>query len=523
MRRGVPLLGIALLVAASAAAAAHGAGSTGTTTTSTTTTGSTTTGAMTTTPAPTYAPLRSAPLPTTCVGGGVAAISEHGRARAAVAPTSDLGPSDYPQVQPLVAFDSAAVGGSRCRNGTVTLSNVSLLDGVVTASSVQATDGKGTVSGLEVDGASVTVSQGEAIPLGSWGVVLIGTTMGRLSAPLALHFVRAHDSLPAGTEILVGFSAVRQPVAKPAAKPKTAAARPSQTVHRVAKHRHRRKHRPHVPQPLKWTPRLGIAAARYVFPVDGGASWGDTYGANRNDIYDGWHHGDDLFAPLGTPVVAVATGKLSLVGWNSLGGWRIWLTDAKGNSFYYAHLSGYSRWSLRHRNVRAGEVIGFLGRTGDAFTTTPHLHFEIHPHQLLRLGYDGAVDPSSYLKTWRMEKVPASQIPAPARLRAPKGTPAQEAAVVWNQLLAARHLLPNGEPQVAFAGAVRRPFPSAREPSLSRPDRRRRVAAIRVASEAAPEPPAGPLPMILLGLTLVASVLGALVSAHRRRRRAPLH
>jgi murein DD-endopeptidase MepM/ murein hydrolase activator NlpD len=519
MRRGVPLLGIALLVAAVAAAAAHGAGIIGTTTTSTTTTGSTTTGATTTTSAPSYAPLRSAPLPTTCVGGGVAAISERGRLAAAVAPGADLGASDYPRAQPLLAFDSAAIGGSRCRNGTVTLSNVSLLDGVVTASSVQATDGKGTVSGLEIDGASVTVSPGQAIPLGRWGVVLIGTTMGRLSAPLALHFLRAHDSFPAGTEILVGFSAVRQPVARQVVHPKRADVRPSRTVHRIAKHRHRRKHRPHVPQPLKWTPRLGIAAASYVFPVDGGASWGDTYGANRSDIYDGWHHGDDLFAPLGTPVVAVATGKLSLVGWDSLGGWRIWLTDAKGNSFYYAHLSGYSRWILTHRNVRAGEVIGFLGRTGDAFTTTPHLHFEIHPHQLLRLGYDGAVDPTSYLKTWRVENVAASKIPAPARLRAPKGTPAQEAAVVWNQLLVARHLLRNGEPQVAFASAVRRPFPSGEQPA----DHSRRIAAIRVAAEAAPEPPAGPWPTILLGLTLVTSVLGALVSANRRRRRAPLH
>ena len=168
-------------------------------------------------------------------------------------------------------------------------------------------------------------------------------------------------------------------------------------------------------QPLVAVPGLGYKPKHYVFPVDGGASYVDTYGADRSDIYDGWHHGNDLFAPLGTPVVAVARGTLSLVGWNELGGWRLWLTDKKGNSFYYAHLAGYARWILTHHHVRAGQVVGFLGRTGDAFTTTPHLHFEIHPHQpaFVKLGYDGAVDPTTYLQKWQIENVPADEIPQP--------------------------------------------------------------------------------------------------------------
>ena len=152
--------------------------------------------------------------------------------------------------------------------------------------------------------------------------------------------------------------------------------------------------------------------------------------------------------------MAVANGKLSLVGWNRLGGWRLWLTDGDGNSFYYAHLAGYSRWVLKHPNVRAGQVVGFLGRTGDAFTTTPHLHFEIHPHQLLNLGYDGAVDPTAYLEKWRIVTVPKNEMPNPAKLKAPVGTPAQEAAVVWHELLVARHLLP-----VVSNTALNRPFP----------------------------------------------------------------
>jgi len=45
-------------------------------------------------------------------------------------------------------------------------------------------------------------------------------------------------------------------------------------------------------------------------------------------------------------------------------------------------------------------VIGFVGTTGDAVGTPPHLHFEIHPRELLWMGYDGAIDPYPYLMAW---------------------------------------------------------------------------------------------------------------------------
>ena len=51
--------------------------------------------------------------------------------------------------------------------------------------------------------------------------------------------------------------------------------------------------------------------------------------------------------------------------------------------------------------MKAGAVIAFMGTTGDAFGTFPHLHFEVHPVSLLFLGYDGAVNPTSYLGSWR--------------------------------------------------------------------------------------------------------------------------
>ena len=55
-----------------------------------------------------------------------------------------------------------------------------------------------------------------------------------------------------------------------------------------------------------------------------------------------WHHGDDIFAALGAPVVAVANGTINRVGWHKRGGWRLWVRDAAADQFYYAHLSGYA-------------------------------------------------------------------------------------------------------------------------------------------------------------------------------------
>ena len=136
-----------------------------------------------------------------------------------------------------------------------------------------------------------------------------------------------------------------------------------------------------------------------------------------------WHHGNDIFAPEGTPVLAVADGTLSKVGINALGGNRLWLTDRRGNSFYYAHLSAFAPSAVDGAQVRAGQVVGFVGHTGDAETTPPHLHFEVHP------GDGDSVDPYPYLIAWqRKTQVPqafqAATVavgPGPGRRRHPGG------------------------------------------------------------------------------------------------------
>ena len=149
------------------------------------------------------------------------------------------------------------------------------------------------------------------------------------------------------------------------------------------------------------TPALGGVAHARVFPVYGAAYPADNFGAGRSDAPGNWHHGDDVFAAAGTPVLACADGVVFSVGWNSVGGWRLWLVDGEGNEFYYAHLSGYSEFAVDGAVVHAGDVLGYVGSTGDAEGTPPHLHFEVHPVALLPLGYDGAVDPARYLRRWR--------------------------------------------------------------------------------------------------------------------------
>jgi hypothetical protein len=201
--------------------------------------------------------------------------------------------------------------------------------------------------------------------------------------------------------------------------------------------------------PLALQPEL--KAGPYTFPVAGNVTFGDSFGGPRSDVIGGWHHGDDIFAPIGQPVVAVADGTVYSVGWEHLGGWRLWLKDHQGNRFYYAHLSGYTKLGQNRTKVRAGDVIGFIGHTGDAFTTPWHLHFEIHPASLLRLRYDGAVNPTAYLESWRRVLHPRLLPPAP--LPAGASEHGQGAVSDYRRLLALRPRPAAAHPAAAPAAA----------------------------------------------------------------------
>jgi peptidoglycan hydrolase CwlO-like protein len=113
-----------------------------------------------------------------------------------------------------------------------------------------------------------------------------------------------------------------------------------------------------------------------VCPVDQPRAVYDGFGAPR---YAGGYHphaGNDILAPLGTPIRAPFDGVAS-AGYNTLGGNSVVVTGSQGY-VYNAHLSAYS--SASNGPVHAGEIIGYVGNTGDAVGGPTHDHFEWHPN-----------------------------------------------------------------------------------------------------------------------------------------------
>ena len=115
-----------------------------------------------------------------------------------------------------------------------------------------------------------------------------------------------------------------------------------------------------------------------AFPVSGrdGRAVKSFFGADR-DAGARRHHGIDIFAPRGTPVVAAARGVVRSISPNNLGGNVVWLSDYdRGQTLYYAHLDRHN--VTAGQQVEIGDTLGFVGNTGNARTTAPHLHFGVY-------------------------------------------------------------------------------------------------------------------------------------------------
>ena len=90
------------------------------------------------------------------------------------------------------------------------------------------------------------------------------------------------------------------------------------------------------------------------------------------------HDAIDIMAPAGTPVLAVADGHVEKLFTSKLGGLTIYQFNRDGTlAYYYAHLQGYANGLAEHQPIRRGEVIGYVGSTGNASPEAPHLHFAI--------------------------------------------------------------------------------------------------------------------------------------------------
>jgi murein DD-endopeptidase MepM/ murein hydrolase activator NlpD len=335
----------------------------------------------------------------------------------------------------VTATVSAAPGQRASASAATGVTTISLFTGELTADSVSgraraaatAAAASGDYSGTGFTNLTVLgqvlpqPTPNQRVALADWGYAILfeqppetavdaGGKQGYHGFVTALdvHLTADHGGLVAGSEIQVGYAeANAQPALTPqpgTASQPTGPGLPTTTPLPAPKRSSRKPPEPNpsgIPPVIDQIPRVtpALTAGGYVFPVYGPSSYGDTFGAPRADV--SWHHGDDIFGSLGQPILAVANGTVFSVGPAPIGGNRLWLRDSQGNMFYYAHLSAYSPLAVNGAQVHAGDVLGFMGATGDARGTPFHLHFEIHPVGLLSLGYDGAVDPTSYLQAWQ--------------------------------------------------------------------------------------------------------------------------
>ena len=121
--------------------------------------------------------------------------------------------------------------------------------------------------------------------------------------------------------------------------------------------------------------QMGVPQMR-VFPMQGRCSFVDSWGEARSGGRS--HEGTDLIGARGLAIYAVMDGVISRTySGLALGGNAIRLTIADGTYFYYAHLDSFAPGIANGTPVRAGQIIGYNGSTGNA--GSPHLHFEIHP------------------------------------------------------------------------------------------------------------------------------------------------
>lgn len=125
----------------------------------------------------------------------------------------------------------------------------------------------------------------------------------------------------------------------------------------------------------------------------------------RGALHDSWHasrsrgrrhEGIDIFARKGTPVRATTEGIVLRRGQNALGGNVVWVLGPGGQRHYYAHLDRFGFVSIGQR-VEPGTVLGYVGNTGNARTTPPHLHYGIY-------GKTGAINPFPLLAQAGKEK-----------------------------------------------------------------------------------------------------------------------
>jgi hypothetical protein len=148
-----------------------------------------------------------------------------------------------------------------------------------------------------------------------------------------------------------------------------------------------------------------VSAARFVFPVVGRVQYTNDFGDPRSQ---GPHEGNDIMAPRRALAVATEAGKIKFWTHSATAGCMLYLYGKSGTTYLYIHLNNdltngndnrgkcvagtsYAPGLKDGAKVQAGQLLGFVGDSGDANGVGTHLHFEVHPHD------GGAVNPYKYL------------------------------------------------------------------------------------------------------------------------------
>jgi murein DD-endopeptidase MepM/ murein hydrolase activator NlpD len=159
------------------------------------------------------------------------------------------------------------------------------------------------------------------------------------------------------------------------------------------------------PQPLLATSNVNPAPGALLLPVQGvrAEQLVDTWGQSRAGGAR-THEAIDIIAPRGTPVLAAAPGVVEKLFHSVRGGTTIYLRSPDRQViYYYAHLDRYAPGLAEKQQVRAGQVIGYVGSTGDASPDGPHLHFAINLARPDESWWQGhAVNPYPLLRAGRL-------------------------------------------------------------------------------------------------------------------------
>ena len=149
-------------------------------------------------------------------------------------------------------------------------------------------------------------------------------------------------------------------------------------------------------------PPPDLLARDLVFPVRGidPMSLVDTFTAPRGT--ERVHNAVDIMAPRGTPVLAVADGTIRQLGTRGAGGIAVYQVDASEHyAYYYAHLDRLAPGLAEGQDVRAGDVLGYVGTTGNAPPGAPHLHFAVYDVAGAKRLFGGR--PINPVPLWRKE------------------------------------------------------------------------------------------------------------------------